>query len=376
MKKSLSLSFVLALSVNLSAATVGVQNGWNLISTAGENNVASECILNQLSQGSMIWKYNSNQWFAKSNDPQINNLIYNHNIEFVNSIGLKEGFWVYNSGDFVDVNMSCLNNEVNFTMNYLLQPGNVFFGVDIVEEGVGYGKFIVNSQDNIKEQDYEFNGTGFNLTYQGDINTTIVSDNNVSYSSLMPDREKGYLILNEVKKVSTLGDLNVSDLGVVSFYFNRYVTQGEEDHWEEENWGPSYNDIESLKNSFIDPNDKYHEFCNDESEGGPFMFEASTDTSITSGNVVKAKLIGISSDGHKEYARTDEVVGSWKLENGILTAITPKEIVKWKIEDGKRYETIDERAGSVWKEVWFMAKDPAKFEERIREYYKEKNSNH
>ncbi len=391
MKKYLSALTVLILAGLVNASTINVESGWNLISTAGISNVSTSCILNQLPKGSIIWSFDnySKKWLAKSNSDIINSAISNHLLQFVENVNSTQGFWLNNVGGASTIDMNCtgsttsssstnfvFGNVLNLTAYDMFQSGNIFF--DVTGDG-GYDKVIVNSQTNVTDEWYEYNGTGFVLSDTMDINITVNSDNNFSYS--IANGERGDIIINEIKEILAVGDENTSTAGLKYISVTSYVTHEGIGYWDPENWTPTYYDsnssqdvpvadIDTLKNLYINPNSGY---WFGEPDNNVWMFEASSDTTITSGNIVRANYEGLWDNctptneyDCKKFVRTTDVVGSWSLQNGILSVDAPEAKIEWKFESGRLYKKEIEKVGSVHNWFWLWGDDPTTIETQIR----------
>ena len=383
MKKYLSALTVLILAGLVNASTINVESGWNLISTAGTSNVSTSCILNQLPEGSIIWSFDnySKKWLAKSNSDIINSAISNHLLQFVENVNSTQGFWLNNVGGVVAIDMNCANipmftfgTNLSYTAYEIFNADNIFFDVS---EGDGYDKIIVNSQTNITDKRYEFNGTDFILQDTMDINITINSDNNFSYS--IAGGERGDIIINEIKEIVAVDDVNVSGLKYISM--TSYITQEGEGFWDLEGWQPTYyddsqnksvqiTDIVTFKNQFIDPNGGY---WNGEPDNNVWMFAESNDTTVTSGNVVKAQFSGYWENctpsneyDCKKFIRTNEVIGQWSLQNDILTVNLSDETIEWKFNNGQLFRKEIEKIGSKHDWFWLWSDNPTDLENTIR----------
>lgn len=383
MKKYLSALTVLTLVGLVNASTINVESGWNLISTAGTSNVSTSCILNQLPEGSIIWSFDnySKKWLAKSNSDIINSAISNHLLQFVENVNSTQGFWLNNAGGVVAIDMNCANipmftfgTNLSYTAYEIFNADNIFFDVS---EGDGYDKIIVNSQTNITDKRYEFNGTDFILQDTMDINITINSDNNFSYS--ITGGERGDIIINEIKEIVAVDDVNVSGLKYISV--TSYITQEGEGFWDLEGWQPTYyddsqnksvqiTDIVTFKNQFIDPNGGY---WNGEPDNNVWMFAESNDTTVTSGNVVRAQFNGYWENctpsneyDCKKFIRTNEVIGQWSLQNDILTVNLSDETIEWKFNNGQLFRKEIEKIGSKHDWFWLWSDNPTDLENTIR----------
>lgn len=383
MKKYLSALTVLTLVGLVNASTINVESGWNLISTAGTSNVSTSCILNQLPEGSIIWSFDnySKKWLAKSNSDIINSAISNHLLQFVENVNSTQGFWLNNAGGVVAIDMNCANipmftfgTNLSYTAYEIFNADNIFFDVS---EGDGYDKIIVNSQTNITDKRYEFNGTDFILQDTMDINITINSDNNFSYS--ITGGERGDIIINEIKEIVAVDDVNVSGLKYISV--TSYITQEGEGFWDLEGWQPTYyddsqnksvqiTDIVTFKNQFIDPNGGY---WNGEPDNNVWMFAESNDTTVTSGNVVRAQFNGYWENctpsneyDCKKFIRTNEVIGQWSLQNDILTVNLSDETIEWKFNNGQLFRKEIEKIGSKHDWFWLWSDNPTSLENTIR----------
>ena len=383
MKKYLSALTVLTLAGLVNATTINVESGWNLISTAGTSNVSTSCILNQLPEGSIIWSFDnySKKWLAKSNSDIINSAISNHLLQFVENVNSTQGFWLNNAGGVVAIDMNCANipmftfgTNLSYTAYEIFNADNIFFDVS---EGDGYDKIIVNSQTNITDKRYEFNGTDFILQDTMDINITINSDNNFSYS--ITGGERGDIIINEIKEIVAVDDVNVSGLKYISV--TSYITQEGEGFWDLEGWQPTYyddsqnknvqiTDIVTFKNQFIDPNGGY---WNGEPDNNVWMFAESNDTTVTSGNVVRAQFNGYWENctpsneyDCKKFIRTNEVIGQWSLQNDILTVNLSDETIEWKFNNGQLFRKEIEKIGSKHDWFWLWSDNPTDLENTIR----------
>lgn len=263
--KYLVVFAILALYGNLGAATLKIESGWSLLSTGGENNVSVDCILNKLPSYSLIWKYSNKKWYAKSNSEEINNKISNiQAIGLAESLDITEGFWVYNSGDSIDINIdkNCTNeeinnsnvndnspnfvfgNELNLTVYDLIKQGNIFF--DVAKFDDGYEKIIVNSATNVTVEDYEKDANGsINLVKSNEYNITINSDNNFSFTSNL---EEGDIVINEIKQVLSVEGEDTSTWGLKYISVTGYISD-ETGNKKEGNWFWLWaNDPEMLEN--------------------------------------------------------------------------------------------------------------------------------
>lgn len=390
MKKGMSIVATMALFGTLNASMVLIENGWNLVSTDGQSNVSTSCILDQLPTDSLIWSYINHGWYAKSNSDMVNTAISDHDIPMIDLLSSTQGFWLYNSGAATSVDMNCtestdsnidmnsspnfvFGDDLNLTAYNMFQPNNIFFDVT---DDYGYEKLIVNSETNIRGEWYEYDGTNFDLPETMDINITVNSDRNVSYS--LANGERGYIIINEIKEVLAVDDDNTSGVGLKYISMTSYITDEAEGNWDPENWTPTYydsdsnqevpvTDITTLKNLFIDPNNGY---WFGEPDNKVWMFEASSDTSITSGNIVRANYVGnctsTNENDCKIFVRTSEVVGSWSLQDGILSVDAPEAKIEWKFDNGQLYKKEIEKVGSVRNWFWLWADNPTTLEEQIR----------
>lgn len=85
--------------------------GWNLV-TLGDN-CSSNCtyILKQLPQKSLIFIYKNHQWYARSNDTSLNNIISSNTyINIADVINASNGIWIYNSSQN-SINISMCNTS-------------------------------------------------------------------------------------------------------------------------------------------------------------------------------------------------------------------------------------------------------------------------
>ena len=95
----------------LSATSVTIHHGWNLISTAGVDNVDSNCLLNQINGTASLWTFENGQWKANSNNENTKHLISSANFPFVTTISKEQGFWVYNPNQDMQLDMNCSGQE-------------------------------------------------------------------------------------------------------------------------------------------------------------------------------------------------------------------------------------------------------------------------
>ena len=103
--KSLLISTILI--SNLSAVSVTIYNGWNLISTAGVDNVQSSCLLKEIQGKSSLWTFENGKWKGNSNDQKTQEAIKNAGFGIVSTITKEQGFWVYNPNDNIKLEMNC-----------------------------------------------------------------------------------------------------------------------------------------------------------------------------------------------------------------------------------------------------------------------------
>jgi len=394
--------YILSLSL-ASALFAGIQvkSGWSMVSTGGVDSLDASCILQQLPSGSVVWSYKDDAWMAKSNSEQVNNLISGHNIALYNSIGRYDGFWVFNSStDPVNIEMNCshqynrddqngssndqnsssdniesnftFGGNITFTTTDLLQQGNTFFDVSNTD---GYDKTVVSSGAFI---DTWYDCDGGQCTQEEDDTITIGninSDNNISVT--IDSGEQGDLVINSAKSITAVDGNDTTGLGLKLIDLTYTVTVSGSGHWDDREEDTYYDqstnsqqyitDIVTLKNQYINPNSSY--WFGDDDNGDVYIFAESNDTSITSGNVVKAIQDGYHSNGHKRYVRGTEVVGTWTLSNGVLTADTPTKIKKWRFNNGTFQELEIEKPGSTYHMKWITGNSPSYIEQVIRSFY-------
>ncbi|WOE69409.1 hypothetical protein RZR97_09845 [Hydrogenimonas thermophila] len=395
MKKQIISAFsTLFIVGSVSGSTLIVENGWNLVSTAGNSGVTAECILDQLQQDSLIWIFDNKgkDWSGRSNNESINNVITSYSFSLVETIEESDGFWLFNTGSTKEVDLNCtysdyenniesipnfiFGNELAFTAYDIFKTGNVLFSID----SDGYDRVDVKSPTNVIDKWYEFDENEFILQETMDINITVNSDNNFSYA--LPDGEKGDIIINYIKEILAVDDENVSGLKYISV--TSYVTQEGEGYWEIDGWQPTYydnnlsqdvqiTDIITFKNQFIDPNGGY---WNGEPDNDVWMFAASDDKTITNGDIVKAQFDGYWDNctptneyDCKKFIRTNEVIGSWSLQSNILTVDLPNEKLEWKFDNGKLYRKEVEKIGSTNNWFWLWGDNPDNIENEIRIKY-------
>ena len=366
----------------LSAVSVNIHHDWNLITTAGVDNVSSDCILNQVDGSALIWTFENGHWKAASNDQYMKNLISSSNFHYVTNISKEQGFWLLNPGGDKPINMECNENgggdnnatnhnnpkipqftygsDVTVTTSDILTVGNQF----VEPDNDGYGIFEVQSETEIYMTWYEVDGNETKVEDNMTINVATQSDNNMTYtlSGGESPGEQGYVIFNGAREVTQIGDTNVT--GVTEYNLTRVVTQEGTPVWKESDWQPTrwvdgheenITDIVTFKNIHIKPDEvRWHGWADHK-----WAFAEESNTSVTSGNLVRVEWDGHSyqenCDGHdcKIYTRTTDIVGTWTLEDGVLSADTATRHIAWKFVDGKLYRQENDKAGAVENMKWY-----------------------
>jgi len=94
--------------------TLTVEKGWNLLSISGTSSEA-DCILNQLSEGSILWKYDNinKKWLAKSNSEAINSNLERNGISPASTLNATDGFWVYNPLSSKVIEQYCTESDTD-----------------------------------------------------------------------------------------------------------------------------------------------------------------------------------------------------------------------------------------------------------------------
>ena len=114
MKKFLSIATCLAVT-SLSAQTLSVEKGWNLLGS----NVNNVDISQFNSNVKIVWKYKNGKWYAGSNSPELNMLIQKDGFGLLKNINAGEGFWVLST----EKGSLNLNGEKAKTASLMLVKG-------------------------------------------------------------------------------------------------------------------------------------------------------------------------------------------------------------------------------------------------------------
>jgi len=91
-----------------------IYKGWNLVSA----DISADELKNNNIE--IVWKYANNQWFAYSNDEQIQTLIQKANIPTANEFQAQEGIFIKSKGDF---NISIQTDPISYNIK---QGWNLF----------------------------------------------------------------------------------------------------------------------------------------------------------------------------------------------------------------------------------------------------------
>ena len=366
----------------LLAADLTIYHGWNLVSTAGVESVPSSCILNQVPNGAILFRYDNEQkkWEAISNDNTINQKIDAAPfIDLVSSpLALTQGFWLLNPSSMTKtIQLPCENmpvftfgNSVEVDFNAFLQPGKVLF-MPRVPEGE-YEKLIVQTNNILEDKEYEYDNGSFRLNDDRNMTYSITSP--ISLHITMPSGEEGVLDVKEAKEILKIKGEDVTNLGLTYLAMQYTVIKAGAIDWDEEEWIQEQGiaSIEELKNRFTNPNEHY---WFDEGDNRIVMF-AAAEPSATSGDIVEARFDGYwegcddpDPDHCKKYVRTTNVVGHWQLrDDAVLEAdITAYHYKKfWKEENGRFYEGEQDDVGIVYNFFGVIAEDPQAYEDLLR----------
>jgi len=117
MKTKMLMALMPILSVVfLSAGTLHLEKGWEIISFGELNRVDINKTLSFLDDGSLAWTYNdiNKSWSAKSNNLDIDSKIASHNYPFAHYVDKYQGLWIFNAGASIDLDTCKLapNEEI------------------------------------------------------------------------------------------------------------------------------------------------------------------------------------------------------------------------------------------------------------------------
>lgn len=94
-KSKIKIGFLSVLIASmLSGVSIEVHRGWNLLSTAGVDNVNTKDILKQMKATSILWTYEKDEWRVNTNDSYLKKIIESYNIPFVDHLNSDQGFWL------------------------------------------------------------------------------------------------------------------------------------------------------------------------------------------------------------------------------------------------------------------------------------------
>ncbi len=389
MKGLLKHSIIAAsLLAGLSATTLDIHSGWNLVSLGDVNASTADCILNQLPTGSLLFKYNglTKKWSARSNSQEKNNLISsNTGIDMANTIEATDGFWVYTpdtTSNTFEINSYCQNptpqpnpqvgqlvfgNDISMTPAQIISDGNTYFDPD----DDGYEEIYIGANGVATINWHEHNDDGsWTKDSEGDVNLS-VNGNGLHY--VASDGSEGDLDINFVKEVIQAGDQNLTGYGVYAIDINGTVTkEGGFDQWDPEDWQPTYydqasgqqkpiTDIQTLVNHFTDANETWWQSDDD----NYYMF-ASAPAGSTSGHIVKAIYKGQRPNctgDHNEcsmYERGTQVIGSWQIKtvdgDTVLEVTIPGKIKQYRYNSNHQLEERSkELVGNKYHMLWISS---------------------
>lgn len=384
MKNSLHsaiLASILASTQLIASNTITIQNGWNLLGS-GNNDINLTATFASHPGVQTVWGFTNDtkQWLAYGNNAAVAQLIANNStIGNLESIPPNLGFWVLNNGQAFTINVDTNNsyNDQNNSGDYNnTNQGNSVsytYGTSTTDT---FASFIGHTLFSIWENGYStdelLNTTTINST-EYDKNGTLLTNqsisialdaNNSSFTYSMQNGEEGRLQLNGVRTITALNGTDTTSMGLKELSITSTTTaQASSFTWENAHWTPRVYDnngtstlitnIVTLKNQYL---------TNDWSTGNNnerYFFEASTDTSVTSGNLVGADSNGTypnctpSQDiDCTRYVRNNTVVGTWNLTNDVLTMDAPSQIKAYKFEAGVFQEGWIEKVGSTDTWTW------------------------
>ena len=394
MKNLLKISVVVS-GLLVGASAMQLQTGWNLVALGDINPSSTDCILNQLPQGSLLFKYNSNdnKWLAKSNDQSTNsNITDNYDMNLANIINPSDGFWVYNKGSNLEtINPYCQDGAssgsqgtvftyggtVPLTLAAATSSGKVYFGVD----SDGYDKIQFGSNGVATDTWYEKNGAGWSSgENSGSFNIAVTGSNTMHYVS--SDGQEGNIAVNFVKKLLAVDGNDLSSYGIVAMDMNTTVTKpGDFDNWDPEGWQPSYYDTNTNTQKNITDIQTYVNHMSNANEGwwqrdgGEIYMFAASNENTTSGNIVKAIYKGQREgcNGNQDecsiYQRGSSIIGSWSIISGdVLQINLPTKIVQYRFLNAGFEERKKELAGNTDHMQWIYSStlNPSTLETSLR----------
>lgn len=377
-------------SIGLASALLGsqitIQNGWNLLGTGYENVVLN----NKFSahpEVSLVWGYTNDtkQWLAYGNSAVTAQVLVDNNISKLEFVPSHVGYWVLNNGsaftiDTPDGNVSSgdnnnTNNDQN-NSNSSQQKSidiNVTYGAALT--GKTLSSFLVDGTTFFEIEGHEYiknsvSGSSITSEWYKDVNgsLTLEETENINVSTvngtytLTDIGEKGTISLDSVSQIETVNGVIVT--GMQSLKVTAVVTQQATiQKWYKSSWTPKYfdetlnqnipvTDVVKLKNNYI----KGNWFGNNDNKQ---MFAASSDTSVTSGDVMLAAATGTqqnctpSSDYDcKIYSPSSTKVGTWNLTNDILTVDTNASVNAWQFNNGIFEESWIDKVGTSHQMEW------------------------
>ena len=400
MKGLLKHSIIAAsLLTGLSAMTLDIHSGWNLISLGDTNSSTAECILQQLPTGSLLYKYDglNKRWSARSNAQEKNDLIANNaGIDMADTIAPTDGFWVYTpdtTSTAFEINSYCQNptpqpnakigqlvfgDNISMTPSQIIEEGHTYFEPD----DDGYEEIYIGANGVATNNWHEHNDDGsWTMDNEGDFNLSVKA-NGLHY--IAPDGSEGDIDINFVKEVVQAGEQNLTGYGVYAIDMNTTVTKsGDFDHWDPEDWQPTYydqasgqqkpiTDIQTLVNHYIDANETWWQSDDD----NIYYIFASAPAGSTSGDIVKAIYKGQranctgSFNECSMYERGTQVIGSWQIKtvdgDTILEVIIPGKVKQYKYDsDNKLEKRSKELAGHKDHMLWISSTGDASQVENV-----------
>ena len=99
-KIKIKISFLSVLIASmLSGGSIEVEKGWNLLGTAGVDNVDSSEILKYMKHSSLLWTYENGKWKVNTNDSSIKEVILSLKFPIATNLSKEHGFWLLSKED-------------------------------------------------------------------------------------------------------------------------------------------------------------------------------------------------------------------------------------------------------------------------------------